>query len=97
MKQLSKDTKYLQQYTYNNLNVIENIPSTSNSSIVDEFSILNVKKEEKVLVCNIPNPVLPAVDNSSVELLEEATENCDNADTLPDVLNIVPGDLDIER
>lgn len=99
LKELSKNTKYLEQYTYNNLSVIENIPSTtSNSTNVDEFNVLNVEKEEKVLLCNIPSPIPPVVDGSSAESIGTASENCDNIDTLPDVLNIVPEtDLDLVR
>lgn len=93
MKELSKNTNYLEQHTYNNLNVIENIPVTSSSSKVDDFSILN-DKEEKVLVCSIPNPTPPAID---ADFVETTMENCDNTNTLPDAFSSHTGNLDFER
>ncbi|XP_018577460.1 DNA-directed RNA polymerase, mitochondrial [Anoplophora glabripennis] len=96
LKELSKNTNYLEQHTYNNLNVVENIPSTSNSSNVDDFSILNVKAEEKVLLCSIPSSIPPAVSDECTEFVDPTIENCDNTNTLPEASGTTLGDLDFE-
>ncbi|KAJ8923365.1 hypothetical protein NQ315_001923 [Exocentrus adspersus] len=98
LKELSKSTICLEEHTYNNLNVIENIPGASNASNVDDFSILNSEKEgDKVVEYNIPDIVPPAVDGSSREFIKNAIESSANEHTSPDIINIsAEGDLDLE-
>ncbi|KAJ8951598.1 hypothetical protein NQ318_020475 [Aromia moschata] len=89
LKELSKSTIIIEQHTYNNLSVIENMPNPGNSAHIDDFTISDFK-EENVVVYSIPSNVLSKVNESFT------VNDTDTANELPEEGSIASeADLDL--
>ncbi|KAJ8965990.1 hypothetical protein NQ314_003787 [Rhamnusium bicolor] len=95
LKELSKNTRFIEEHTYNNLNVIENLRDTSSFSQIDDFSTFSVESEEKTVLYNIPSTIPSEVDANSRAFIENAT---DNTNEMPEIMNITTeSEVDLER